>query len=58
MDDDRLAMIGLASKGFGGGDPDRISRMGVKTVLDLVAYVSFERDFEETKFVLNKPEGS
>ena len=58
MDDDRLTSIVLASKGYGGGDPDAVLQMPVETVLDVMAVVAFEGEYLSTKAELNKPEGN
>ena len=54
MDDDRLACIGLASKGYGRGDPDAIEEMHVQTVLDMLAFATFENQYLKTKIYLNR----
>lgn len=57
MSDDRLTFIGLASKGYGGGDPDAVGEMPVRTVLDVMAFVAFENAYLQTKMILNSGEG-
>ena len=56
MSDDRLTFIGLAAEGFGGGDPDAVAAMPIRTVVDLTSFSKFRREYVETKQVLNKPE--
>lgn len=56
MDDDRLTSIGLASKGYGNGDPDAVSEMPVETVLDLLAFVNFENQYVNTRTEINREE--
>ena len=56
MDDERLTSIGLASKGYAGGDPDAVMQMPVDTVLDLSAFVQFENEWIQTLTELNKSE--
>ena len=56
MSDDRLTFIGLAAEGFGGGDPDAVASMPVRTVIELTAYSRFKREWAETFRELNKPE--
>lgn len=52
MDEDRVACIGLASKGYGGGDPDQVGRMAVETVVDILAFERFRSQYQETQQVL------
>jgi hypothetical protein len=56
MSDDRLTFIGLAAEGFGGGDPDAVAEMPVRTVAEIAAYSKFKKEFAETHRELNKPE--
>jgi hypothetical protein len=55
MSDVRLNVVSLAARGYCGGDPERILEMSVDMFVDLLAWVTFERDFSLTKAELNKP---
>ena len=56
MSDDRLTFIGLAAEGFGGGDPDAVAAMPIRTVVEIAAYSKFRKEYEQTHIQLNKPE--
>ena len=56
MSDVRLNVVSLASRGFGGGDPEHILAMSVDLFVDLLAWVTFERDYAMTKAEANKPQ--
>jgi hypothetical protein len=48
MDDETLTAIGLAGKGYGGGDPEAVLAMPVGTVIGMTHYVSFEQQYLTT----------
>lgn len=54
MDEDRFIAIGLASSGYGGGDPLAVLEMPVDLVMDMVAYAKFQSEFQETKLIMNQ----
>jgi hypothetical protein len=49
MEEEMLTSIGLAASGFGGGDPDAIMRMPVRTVIGMIHYSTFQQQYLETK---------
>ena len=54
MDDETLTAIGLAAKGFGGGDPDKVLSMPVGTVIGMTHYVDFEQQYLTTMQALRQ----
>lgn len=52
----RLIAVRLAKEGFAGGDPEKVLRMKVTTVLDILAYSNFAIDYQAAASELNKPE--
>ena len=49
----RFICVKLAHKGYFGGDPDRVRKAPVTSVLDILDYEAFLFDFEETYRSLN-----
>ena len=55
MDLDRLSAIRLAGAGYGGGDPNKVLEMPVDVVVDVLSFLKFRSEYEETVHELNKP---
>jgi hypothetical protein len=49
-----LITLRLAKAGYGGGDPERIAKMKVSTVLKLIQYEIFLKEYESKFMDLNR----
>jgi len=48
----------LAKAGWMQGDPDRILKAPVNTVMDMIAYEKFDSDYQQAHWELNQNENS
>ncbi len=55
MDASDLYPLRIAREGFWGGNPDQVSQAPTNLVLDVLEFINFQTEYEETAAELNKP---
>lgn len=55
MDRETITALRLAREGFGGGDPEKILEMPTDRVIEMIEFVQFQSDYENTVIELNRP---